>query len=256
VQAITTLRSGKKVDNQVATPEDSNDTAREEKNQAKPTADVGPDIVIPSVEGQSKKYVPKAPYPKRLIAPKKSSKYDDILQVFKHVQINIPFLDAIQQVPSYAKFLKDLVTVKRKTNVPKKAFLTEQVSSLLQYKMLVKYKDPRCPTIACQIGDNQAKKALLDLGASVNLLPYSVYIQLGLGKLKSTSITLQLADRFLKKLRGIIEGVLIKVDKFYYLVDFIVLDTEPAVNIEFQVPIILGCPFLATANAQSIAELG
>jgi hypothetical protein len=131
VQAITTLRSGKQVDNQVATPEDSSDTVREEENQAKPTADVGPDIVIPSVEDQSKKYVPKAPYPKRLIAPKKSSKYDDILEVFKQVQINIPFLDAIQQVPSYAKFLKDLVTVKRKTNVPKKAFLTEQVNSIL-----------------------------------------------------------------------------------------------------------------------------
>jgi hypothetical protein len=70
-----------------------------------------------------------------------------------------------------------------------------------------------------------------------------------LGELKSTSITLQLADRSIKKPRGIIEDVLIKVDKFYYLVDFIVLDTEPAVNIELQVPIILGRPFLATANA-------
>jgi hypothetical protein len=89
----------------------------------------------------------------------------------------------------------------------------------------------------------------LDLGASVNLLPYSVYIQLGLGELKSTSITLQLADRSIKKPRGIIEDVLIKVDKFYYTVDFVILDTEPAVNIELQVPIILGHPFLATANA-------
>jgi hypothetical protein len=154
VQAIATLRSGKQVDNQVATPKDSSDTAKVEENQAKPTADVGLDTIIPSVEDQSKKYVPKALYPERLIAPKKSSKYDDILEVFKHVQINIPFLDAIQQVPSYAKFLKDLVTVKRKTNVPKKAFLIEQVSSILQYKMPVKYKDPGCPTIACKIGDN------------------------------------------------------------------------------------------------------
>ena len=106
--------------NQVATLEDSSDTAKEEEDQAKPIADVGPDTIIPSVEVQSKKYVPKAPYPERLIAPKKSSKYDDILEVFKHVQINIPFLDAIQQVPSYAKFLKDLVTVKRKQMCPRK----------------------------------------------------------------------------------------------------------------------------------------
>ena len=137
MQAITTLRSRKQVDNQVATLEEASDNAREEENQAKPIAKVEPDTVIPSIEDQSKKYVPKALYPERLIARKKSSKYDDILEVFKHVQINIPFLDAIQQVPSYAKFLKDLITIKRKTNVPKKAFLTEQVSSILQYKMPV-----------------------------------------------------------------------------------------------------------------------
>jgi hypothetical protein len=79
-------------------------------------------------------------------------------------------------------------------------------------------------------------------------LPYSIYVQLGLGELKSTSITLQLADRFVRKPRGIIEDVLIKVNKFYYPVNIIVLDIEPAVNVEIQVPIILGCPFLAIAN--------
>jgi hypothetical protein len=92
--------------------------------------------------------------------------------------------------------------------------------------MPVKYKDPGCLTLACKIGDNQVERALLDLGASVNLLPYSVYVQLGLGELKSTSITLQLADRSVKKPKGIIEDVLIKVDKFYYPVDFIILDIE------------------------------
>jgi hypothetical protein len=131
VQAITTLRSGKQVDNQVVRPEE------EEESQDKPTREVVPDTIIPDVEDQAKKYVPKALYPKRLIAPKRSSKYDDILEVFKHVQINITFLDAIQQVPSYAKFLKDLVTVKRKTNVPKKAFLTKQVISILQQVRLI-----------------------------------------------------------------------------------------------------------------------
>jgi hypothetical protein len=126
---------------------------------------------------------------------------------------------------SYVKFLKDLVTVKRKTNVPRKAFLTEQVSFILQFKMPVKYKNPGCPTIACKIGDNRAEIALLDLGASVNLLLYSVYVQLGLGEQKSTSITLQLTDRSVKKPREIIEDFLIKVDKFYYHVHFIILNT-------------------------------
>jgi hypothetical protein len=77
------------------------------------------------------------------------------------------------------------------------------------------------------IGFGQIERALLDLGASVNLLPYSVYLQLGLEELKPTSMTLQLADRYVKIPRGIVEDVLIKVDKFYFPMDFIVLDIEP-----------------------------
>ena len=92
-------------------------------------------------------------------------------------------------------------------------------------------------------------KLILDLGASVNLLPYSVYKQLGLGELKPTSITLQLADRLVKIPRGMVEDVLVQVDKFYFPVDFIVLDTEPVVHSNSQIPVILGRPFLATSNA-------
>ena len=87
------------------------------------------------------------------------------------------------------------------------------------------------------------------MGASVNLLPYSVYKQLGLGELKPTNITLSLADRSVKIPKGIVEDMLVKVDKFYYLVDFMVLDTKPIATGPNHVPIILGRPFLATANA-------
>ena len=93
------------------------------------------------------------------------------------------------------------------------------------------------------------EKALLDLGESVNLLPYSVYKQLGLGELKPTSITLSLADRFVKIPRGMIEDVLIQVDKFYYPVDFVVLDTDPIAKGTNYIPITLGRSFLATSNA-------
>jgi hypothetical protein len=102
--------------------------------------------------------------------------------------------------------------VKRKMNVPKKAFITEQVNVILQCKLPLKYKDPACPSITCMIGVSQIERALLDLGASVDLLPYSVYLQLGLGELKPTSMTLQLADRSVKIPRGIAKDVLIKVD--------------------------------------------
>jgi hypothetical protein len=141
---------------------------------------------------------------------------------------------------SYAKFLKDLIAVKRKTNVPKKVCLTEHVNSIIQCKLPIKHNDPGCPTISCMIGVSHIEKALLDLGASVNLLPYSVYLQLGLGELKPTSMTLQLADRSMKVPQGIIEDVLIKMDKFYFPVDFIVLDTLPVQNVGIQIPVILG----------------
>ena len=93
------------------------------------------------------------------------------------------------------------------------------------------------------------EKALLDLGANVNLLPYSKYKKLGLGELKPTSMTLSLADRSIKIPKGTMEDVLIQVDKFYYPVDFVVLDTEPVAVENNYVPIILGRPFLATSNA-------
>ena len=99
------------------------------------------------------------------------------------------------------------------------------------------------------IGGTCVEKALLDLGASVNLPPYSVYQQLGLGELKPTTITLSLADRSIKIPKGTVENVLIQVDKFYYPVDFVTLDTKPDEVGDNYVPIILGRPFLATSNA-------
>ena len=131
----------------------------------------------------------------------------------------------------------------------KKAFLTKKVSAIIECKTSVKYKDPGCPTISVNIGGTCVEKALLDFGASVNLLPFSMYQQLGLGELKPTTITLSLADRSIKIPKGTVENVLIQVDKFYYPVDFVVLDTEPVAVGANHVPIILGRPFLATSNA-------
>ena len=179
-----------------------------------------------------------------------------MLEVMRQVKVNTPLLELIKQVPTYAKTLKDLCIVKRGLNVDKKAFLTEQVSAIIQCKTPVKYKDPGCPTISVNIGGTCVEKALLDLGASVNLLPYSMYKQLGLGELKPTSITLSLVDRSIKIPKGTVEDVLIQVDKFYYPVDFVVLDTEPTATGANYVPIILGRPFLATSNAISNCRNG
>ena len=103
--------------------------------------------------------------------------------------------------------------------------------------------------VTCQIGNKPYGQALVDLGASVNLMPYSIYLQLRRGEIKPTSMVLQLADRLLRKPRGIVEDVLVKIDKFYYPVDFLVLDTIAIVNKESKISLILGRKFLATANA-------
>jgi uncharacterized coiled-coil protein SlyX len=254
VQSITTLRSGKLVDNQVENKRDEH-TEVSETLQRDKGKQVIKDTSSSADPISEEPYVPKAPYPERLKASfhfgKQEEKIQDMMETFKQIKVNIPLLDAIKQVPAYAKFLKDLCTQKRKNrkHIPKKVVLTEQVSSLIQHNTPPKLKDPGAPTISCVIGNTQIERALLDLGAGVNLLPFSVYQQLGLGELKPTSTVLQLADRSIKKPRGIVEDVLIKVDKFYYPVDFIVLDTEPVPYPDKQIPIILGRPFLATANA-------
>ena len=125
-------------------------------------------------EDMMKKSMP-LPFPQALKEKKKVKNQTEFVKVLRQVEVNIPLLDMIKQVQIYAKFLKDLCIVKRRLNIDKKAFLTEQVSAIIQCKTLVKYKDPGYPTISVNIGGTCVEKALLDLGASINLLPYSVY---------------------------------------------------------------------------------
>ena len=237
VKAVVTLRSGKELKS--AVPE---------------LVKSAPSVADPLQEEQSvdkeevKIRIP-PPFPQVLRKKKNYVNQIEMLEVLRQVKVNIPFLDMIKQVPTYAKFLKDLCTVKKGLNVNKKAFLTEQVRAIIECKTPVKYKDPGCPTISMNIGGISVEKALLDLGASVNLLPYSMYKQLGWGELKPTSLTLSLADRSIKIPKGTIDDVLIQVDRFYYPVDFVMLDTEPVAVGPNHVPIILGRPFLATSNA-------
>ena len=236
VKAVVTLRSGTELKPAVPNP-----------------AKKAPTVVEPLEEeqqaGEEVRHSVPPPFPHALRKRKNSVNQTEILEVLRQVKANIPLLDMIKQVPTYAKFLKDLCMVKRGFNVNKKVFLTKQVSAIIECKTPVKYKDPGCPTISVNIGGTCVEKALLDLGASVNLLPFSTYQQLGLGELKPTTITLSLADRSIKIPKGTVEDVLTQVDKFYYPVDFVVLDTEPVVVGSNHVPIILGRPFLATSNA-------
>ena len=182
VKAIITLRSGKEIEQLV--PMTAEEIGKEKE--------VEPERIIIREDSMKKNMPP--PFPQALRGKKKITNQAEIWEVLRQVKVNIPLLDMIKQVPTYAKFLKDLCTVKKGLGIEKKAFITEQVSAIIQSKTPVKYKDPGSPTISVNIGETCIDKALLDLGASVNLLPYSVYKQLGLGELKPTNITLSLAD--------------------------------------------------------------
>ena len=163
------------------------------------------------------------------------------MEVFKKLQINIPFADALEHLPSYVKFMKDILSKKQKMKDYKTIALAEKCSAILQKKLPQKLKDPRSFTIPCTIGNAIFEKALCDLGASINLMPMLIFRRLGLGEAKPKIVTLQLDDRSLKHPRGIIEDVLVKVDKFIFPIDFIVLDMEK----DREIPIILGRPLLS-----------
>ncbi|CAN6447693.1 unnamed protein product [Victoria cruziana] len=194
------------------------------------------------------------PFPRALEKPSsvvhdREVMMQDMLEIFRAVRINLPLLDAISQVPAYVKFLKELCTKKRRSRrIPESVMLSEETSSVLLRRMPPKLEDPGAPIIQCIIGNICVGCTLLDLGASVNILPGYFYDAFQLEGLKPTSMTIQLADRSVKAPRRVLEDILLKIEDFVFPVDFMILDME-GVDADHQTPIILGRPFLATANA-------
>ena len=162
--------------------------------------------------------------------------------MLKQLHISIPFVEALEQMPNYVKFLKDILAKKRRLREFETVALIQESSHMLQSKIPAKVKDLGSFTIHCSIKIRYADRALCDLGAIINLMPLSVFKQLGVEECRPSTVTQQLADRSYAYPEGKIENVLVKVDKFIFLVDFIVLDFEA----DKEVPIILGRPFLAT----------
>ncbi|XP_031131854.1 uncharacterized protein LOC116033238 [Ipomoea triloba] len=187
----------------------------------------------------------KLPFPQRFRTDIDNAKYDKFLQMLRQLHIDMPFIDALGEMPRYAKFLKDILSNKKRLAEIATVVLGEECSTILHKDVPEKLKDPGSFTIACNIGRTTFNRALADLGASINLMPFALYRKLNLGTLKPTRMCIQLADRSTKYPRGIVEDVLVRVDKFIFLMDFVILDMDPDVEI----PLILGRPFLATARA-------
>ncbi|KAI3807729.1 hypothetical protein L1987_23663 [Smallanthus sonchifolius] len=185
------------------------------------------------------------PYPERVANQKHAKEYGHFLDMFKQLKINLPFIEALQRMPKYAKFLKDLLKGKDWLGKLNEVPLSRECSAVITNTLPEKLTDPGIFTIPCLFGGDVRSHALANSGASINLMPHSLYEKLALGELAPTRMTLSLADRSIKCPRGILENVLVKVDKFVFPVDFVVMDMEA----DTTVPIILGRPFLRTAKA-------
>ncbi|XP_076904960.1 uncharacterized protein LOC143560564 [Bidens hawaiensis] len=190
-------------------------------------------------------YKPKLPYPGRLQMDRDEEQNAKFLELLKQLHLNVSFLVALTQMPKYAKFLKDSLMNKQKLAEVSSIPLSAGCSAVLQSKFPKKMADPGSFTIPCILGDDTVSHALADLGASINLMPYSVFSRLGLGEPRPTRMSIQLADRSVKYPRGIVENMLVRIGKFIFPVDFVILD----MNEDDSVPLILGRPLLATEQA-------
>ena len=188
---------------------------------------------------------PAAPFPQRLQKSKMEEQFARFLKTFQKLEISMPFTEVVTQMPLYAKFLKDMLSKKRKIVEEGIVNLTATCSAVIKKELPEKMKDPGSFTIPCIIGGVEFEKALCDSGASINLMPLSIAKQLSLGEFIPTTITLQMEDRSMVKPEGVLEDVLVTVGKFVFPVDFIILDMEA----DSQIPLLLGRPFLATGAA-------
>ncbi|CAN6707381.1 unnamed protein product [Malus baccata var. baccata] len=254
-KAITTLRSGKvinnRVGNEVTNEFDHVNAGVTQGENEKPNEEPSPansSFEAPNLHKAEKPYTPPIPFPGRLAKSKQDKSFKEIFDILSKVNVNLPLLDVIRNMPAYGIFFKELNNYKRKYGPHEKVVVSENVSAVLQRKLPPKLKDPGSFSINITIGDKKVEKAMLDLGASINLMPYSVYLELGLGELKATTISLQLADRSVKYPRGIVEDILVQIDKLILPADFVVLDMEEAPIHDRELPILLGRPFMATAK--------
>ncbi|XP_057734253.1 uncharacterized protein LOC130949596 [Arachis stenosperma] len=188
---------------------------------------------------------PSLPYPQRFNNELKDQQFPKFLEVFKKLEINISLAEALEQMPLYAKFLKELINKKRCWDEKETVMLTQECSAVIQRGIPPKLKDPGSFVISCTIGKITLEKALCDLGASINLMPLSMMKKLAIEEIKPTRMSLVMADRSIKIPNGVMENLLVKVREFIFPADFVIMDTEEEGNNS----IILGRHFLATTRA-------
>ncbi|XP_070049087.1 uncharacterized protein [Nicotiana tomentosiformis] len=193
---------------------------------------------------EKSEHVPVLPFPQKLYREKLDKQFERFLDVLKQVYVNLPFTEVLSQMPAYAKFIKEILTKKRKIEETFVVKLAEHCSAILQNKLPQKYGDRGSFTIPYSVETIHFDKSLCDSGASINLMPLSIYRKLEkeIGEIRFAPISLQLSDQKTLIPEGIVEYVLVRMDKFVFPIDFIVVNMEE----NKKVPLIIGRPFLVT----------
>nr|GEU96317.1 reverse transcriptase domain-containing protein [Tanacetum cinerariifolium] len=188
---------------------------------------------------------PNIPYPSRLndqkLHEKATNQMEKFFQIFQDFHFDISFADALLLMPKFASMIKSLLTNKDKLFELAKIHLNENCSAML----LKKFGDLGKILIPCDFPGMDVCHALAKLGASINLMPLSIWKKLSLPKLTPTRMTLELADGSITHPKGVAEDVFVKVGKFHFSTDFVVVDFEA----DPRVPLILGRSFLRTGRA-------
>ena len=252
-QAIT-LRSGKEVEEdtnkkkRVVVVDDDDgveveevDVSTKQNNEKERKGTKGVDKTL-TKEDEPKVDIKALPFPQRFIRRNLDKQFGKFLDYLKEITITIPFLDAIRDMPAWGKFLKDIISHKSKLEDYGLVSLVEE-SKAMYSKTPPKLKDLGSFTVPCVIGGTHFDKALCDIGASVSLMPYSIYKKLDLDELKPTNMCLSMADKSITYPLGILENVSTKVVKFVIPADFVVLEMEE----DIEIPILFGRAFLRTA---------
>ncbi|GJV32076.1 reverse transcriptase domain-containing protein [Tanacetum coccineum] len=192
---------------------------------------------------------PNIPYPSRRddqkSRDKASNQMEKIFQIFQDLRFDISLTDALLLMPRFAPTIKSLLMNKEKLFELAKIPLNENCSAMHLKKLPEKLGDPRKFLIPCNFPGLDVCHALADLGASINLMPLSIWKKLSLPNLTPTRMTLELADRSITYPKGLAEDVFVKVGKFHFPTDFVVVDFEA----DPRVPLILGRSFLRTGRA-------
>ncbi|XP_071687825.1 uncharacterized protein [Rutidosis leptorrhynchoides] len=199
-----------------------------------------------SQEPLARVYKAPIPYPQRLKKDKLASQYKKFSYMIKQISVNMPLKDVLLGMQNYGRFIKDLISDKGKYEEVSTTFLNEECSAILKKQNTPpKLGDTGSFLIPCKMGDSVVYDALADLGASINLMPYSLYLKLGLGELTPTRMGIRLADCSCSYPIGKAEDLPVGVNSFTFPTDFVILEMEE----DAKVPLILGHPFLNTVDA-------